>query len=843
MEVNFDEGKDLLKEILLSEKPPILYLGAGFSIGAVNKASAMDGTSLKKSIFDSLVKSQIPDEDVEEVENYDLRKICDEAYRVNGGKEKLTEYLRDLYINTKPEAFHLNLVKYPWKDIYTVNIDDLVENIYKCTGNSIKVQNKQKLLINSNGTQLYKLHGCVNNSDEYFVFSEEDYRELTARKLDAKLNKFTNDLQKDNVIFIGASMDEPDIHHYLKVYEDAGCKYRNNKLIFIDYKPKRYLKNIVARLGATLIKGSNKDFLEFLGEINYQPGEIEKARIELSYNGIHLLSNVSKLYKDPYESKLYEGYFCQWQDVYDEWVFSDSNLLNAINDLENLLTENSEVKCFSLYGRYYSGKSCIIKQLAYHMNRKGYDVLEYRGRYLDIASVIKYIEVSANKKFVLVIDNASYYYEQIEKLFSRSLDSKELVILTSSRTYYHQKKKYYLEGNAYTDFCVESNTCGDNAIDIRNKLEEKTRLSYMVSWGKQEQIKEISKQHSVANLIVSLTYGNAKKRIDEGVKHAIKNLTDDEKGLLLELAIFDVLNIESYPRELFTERYGRRVNLDDNLSKDVMKIVDFVRMDEDGISLKNTLVENVILKENKSKIADCIISILKYVSRNVSEKRNDAWYIIFQCLLKEDLLESSLRLKKGEIERTYLSVKKEYDSISYYWLQLGLFMQRNGDFVSAYNYLAKSASIRPNSYKIQHAIARNYLRQANSTSNYEDAKELFMQGESKMKSLIDSKEYSKEKAKPFSVNSYVLEKIRFIRKHGLTPTNSELNYMNSIIESISQMDSYKEKVHYAFYTLLEEQGKLNIISIDFKSPYFKYVSRKNVISESDLEYDEMVEDV
>lgn len=47
--------------------------------------------------------------------------------------------------------------------------------------------------------------------------------------------------------------------------------------------------------------------------------------MDLSYNGIYLLDNIVKLYKKPYESKLYEGNFCVWQDVYDGWTFEDSN--------------------------------------------------------------------------------------------------------------------------------------------------------------------------------------------------------------------------------------------------------------------------------------------------------------------------------------------------------------------------------------------------------------------------------------------------------------------------------------------------------------------------------------
>ena len=148
-------------------------------------------------------------------------------------------------------------------------------------------------------------------------------------------------------------------------------------------------------------------------------------------------------------------------------------------------------------------------------------------------------------------------------------------------------------------------------------------------------------------------------------------------------------------------------------------------------------------------------------------------------------MEKKLKLNHKSIHKIYFSVKDKYENISYFWLQLGLHEQKKGDFVAAYNYLEKSASIRPKSYKIQHAIARNYMRHANNTSNFEKAKELFDKGEQKIKELIESKEFSREKAKPFSVNTYILEKIRFIDKFNLTPGLQELSYMNSIINSTS----------------------------------------------------------
>lgn len=170
-------------------------------------------------------------------------------------------------------------------------------------------------------------------------------------------------------------------------------------------------------------------------------------------------------------------------------------------------------------------------------------------------------------------------------------------------------------------------------------------------------------------------------------------------------------------------------------------------------------------------------------------------------------------------------------------------MQRKGDYVAAYNYLEQSASIRPKSYKIQHAIARNYMRHANHLNNYEEAKALFNEGEKRIKMLIESREYYKEKAKPFSVNSFILEKVRFYKKFNINPQNSELSYMNNALNSITFADTYMEKAYYAFYKLLECNDKLNFLKITIDSPYYKYISSNRELTDNDLEYDSMVEDM
>lgn len=842
------EANDELKSVLLGGSVPVLFLGAGFSIGARSTSDLLDGSDLKKLIFDRLIKEKVPESDYEEIQAYNLRDLCSEVYSLYHGKSELNKLLVKCFSQTYPQkrGFHYKLLNYPWKKIYTVNIDDLVENIYTTMDKPLLVQNKHILKTEDNScTVLYKLHGCVNCPEEGFVFSRDEYLELTSKMLDAKVANFTDEILNNNVIFVGTSLDEPDIEHFLKIYADSGMKKRKNKLIFIDYAPNRKLRSRVEELGALLIQASAQDFLEYVSGLNYNPNEIEKAVISLNYSGLYRLSDLKKLFEKPYESKLYEGDFCRWQDIYDEWFFETDTYKKAVDKLDELIGNTQLINCFSLYGTMFSGKSSILKALAYHLEQKGFDILEYRGKILHIPPLIEYIKKSTNQKFALVVDCGAYYYETFEKIFGSNIGEKKLVILTASREYYHIKKKYYLDGNSYSDYYVDGRFKKEDAEIISTILDKKSHLSYLASFDENRRQREIFKTKNVINLMLGLTYGNISYRIVDKYEKMFQNLSQIEKKMLTELAIFDIADIEYYPLVLFAERYGSRVNLGEEICKEQMRINDYARIDNDGVTLRNAVLDSFIIKEMRSDIKDILISVLKKISQRVSERSNDMWYIIFQCLLKDDILQDKLNLTDKERKNIYFSVKEEYKHISYYWLQLGLFFQKCGDYTAAYNYLEMSSSIRPRSFKIQHAIARNFLRHANNTKNKMDALILFEKGEAKMKELIESKEYYKEKAKPFSVNCYVSEKIHFCNKFDICLQNNEIKYMYSELESVigKRNDPYMEKVCESFFAFLEKIGKLSILRINLDSPLFRYVGKKNIMYDNILTVDPVVESI
>ena len=393
-----EEKKELLE--LLCKGNASLLLGAGFSIGAENEITrtCKDGGlkgGLKDLIFNQIIKEvdDLDADELSEIETYNLRQMCEEVRNL-GLEDKLKKLLVNGFKNTIPgkDDFHLKLTRYPWRKIYTFNIDDLVEYIYEHNNKKLCVQNDDGLKTIQDGVPvLYKLHGDVNNDKSQLIFSNSDYTELVSKKLDAKLQDLVIEIQNFNMFIIGASLDEPDMDYYLNIYQNAGTKYRLNKLVFINPSPSHAEKQRARRLNAMLITATTREFLEFIDEINYNPSQIEKAKIRLNYSGVFSSNQFVDTYVNPYESRLFLGNYCEWQDVDDKWTIENTNYVMAKAKLESFIQKAFNIQCFCIYGSVFSGKSCLLKQLAYYLLKEGYEILEYKGHSLEIESIYNII--------------------------------------------------------------------------------------------------------------------------------------------------------------------------------------------------------------------------------------------------------------------------------------------------------------------------------------------------------------------------------------------------------------------------------------------------------------------
>ena len=445
-----------LREVLVNGNP-MLFLGAGFSYGSKNSYGDMaTGNTLKNEIYNIFVKDTIEDSYEKEVKQFTLQELCGYVNDHLKKKDELKSYLIKRFQDVEPASFHYLLSKYPWKKIYTVNIDDLVEHI--CYKNHIDfvVQNVSKEKTVKDELEYVKLHGCVNAPDEPLIFSKTEYDNLISSRLNFKHNNLISDIQNENFIFVGASLDERDIDYYISQYENAG-HFRKGKLFFIEPYPTLKLQMRVEKLEGTIIKWTAEEFLKFVEKINFNPTELEKRKMRLIYSGIYplkdILNSVPK--EGPYESKLYEGYNSNWHDLKEGWLFEPSCIYEIYEKINQIDFSKNNNYCLALYGNVFCGKDCILKLVGSYLEKKGVEVLEFKGKKLDVRVLKEYISNSTNENYALLVENASYYYKVIEKILQMDT-GKHLLVVTTSRNYYHMKKKYYLEGNPYEQFNVKN---------------------------------------------------------------------------------------------------------------------------------------------------------------------------------------------------------------------------------------------------------------------------------------------------------------------------------------------------------------------------------------------------
>ena len=816
------ETKEIeLKRILL-ESTPILFLGAGFSIGSKNEVGELPkGDGLRKDILDTFIGDSFDKDDKKEIDGYNLQELCQFIYDSMKKKDELQGYIVSRFRHAEPERFHLLLNDYPWKTIYTVNVDDLVETIYAINDINLTVQNKREEKRRlPNSTELFKLHGCVNELNEGLVFSRSEYTNLISKR-NFKLDSLTTDMVKQNIIFVGASLDESDIDFYISKYEDAGYQLRKGKLLFIDPNPTLKLKTRIEAMGGILIKWTTEQFLKFVSSLKYNPTELEASKKSLNYAGFYLYSDILTMNTDKvYESKLYEGYACKWRDVIDEWVFETVNIVKLESLCNSISIKRGNSYCISIYGNRFTGKDCALKHLGAFLYKCGYVVIEFKGRFFDMLALKRYIENCQQEKIALLVEDAPFLYKKIETMLQMNWGEKAVLILTTSRTYYHFKKRYYLEGNPCYEIELTDKIDIDNAKIIYTKLKQKGYTGGLPI-TKAEAIAEICKKDSFINLFSDLTYGKGFKNRLNDATSTIVNGGSNIFNLYLDLVIFDRADLPYYPSELFVQQYDIDLSVLANrdyrgLNSEQKNIVDFLRIDENGLVLKNRLFVDMLWEKiSRKQILDELFMLLVNISSYVSENINTYWRIIFESLLKEDALSQKFKIKEDHILELYYKLKDYYSRISYYWLQLGIAEQKQKKYSKSLNHLLMAQRIKPKAYQIQHAIARNYLKHANEEKNIDIALELFSVGEKRMLELINSNENYKAKAKNFSIHCFVHEKIKFYRKHRELIEESECKKMKMYIDRI--IDEHNPLLYELIkeYMLLLDQNNL-LNSIIFK---------------------------
>lgn len=785
--VSTDMNNDTLENLeylarRMKRQQPILFTGAGFSYEAknVHGQELPLGEGLKKLMLDEFLCLDPTSDEYGDWCKTTLADVYEYAVS-RQGIEKSVAFVRNIFSDCVPEDFQKVIANYPWSKIYTLNIDDLMENaapqgrfnVVNSRNNGYKTAHK--------AIDYIKLHGCVRNYSEGFIFSNSDYTQSVSGYQDCRFANLVSDMQTSDFVFLGTANDERDVDYYLTRFGYSPGTPQGG-FFFVCYKPNAVIKNKILSKGAHLLDMTCREFAEWLDSqadsTKVTARTIGKANFDKNFLYVNRLFK-AKVNIQNFKSNLYFGEDPEWLDIFKDWDFKSPVTERIFDTIDQVSKSSSENSVISITGKALGGKSVLLKRIGYELIARGYEVLEFTGFTFNIKSFKEYASSLPGQDIALLVDRGSYHYNLITSLAEEFPADKHLVIVTVDRPYFHFKKHYELSqlpGYSHfeiDDLSIEERT--EIAKSAVETLDDKNFLGKLKGKSREEQIKFFIKG-DIAESLWNLTRGSnfRRKLLDSYNKiHKIHtaetDLTSHIDDVLCLLAIFDKADLPFVPNQLLIIWKPSRCK------RIYESISDFIkRVGSDGVSLRTNILVDVILSRTPKADLRRVLKEALEVIAPLRRTPEHYWNQIQSRILKVGFLENILKIFPEKIYELFNKIGKSYSNDPHYYIQLALVEQRLDQYERALNHLHQAENFLPGAYIIRNAIARNFLRVASRKKSITqlEADDSYRLGREQMLKLINDKEQFQIRA--YSVHSLVKESISYWERFRITPGKEEV---------------------------------------------------------------------
>lgn len=788
-----------LLEYTLSKKFPTIVLGAGFSLDVKNthKDDLVTGSKLVEKLYEKLYVNSNEDKAVknrlraEQIKS-DLKKLCtlirsEGIDRVEQRNEFLTDFFTIGY-NLKDD-YHKYFTEYPWQKIYTLNIDNYVENLFFINHKDIcawtleeqqTVKNKEPVLI--------KLHGCVKSKNHNYVFDKNEYQQFTANE-NYLLRDFADSSVKNDVLFLGTEYQESDLQEIIEKYKISG--YTNNTDFFF-ITPK--INDIILESEIEnnpkyhWIKWTTEEFLTYLHEKIIHDNNISNYMKERGMIFIDEDDNKGSRY---YQSSIYTGVESRYADFWQNWDIIYPESVNWLSDIKKSINH----LVFNIFGKSYVGKTCVARNLLVNLSRSGYICREYMVSSTEsVEYLIDYIKSLPQKtKFALLCENAAYSYHHISAFMEKIPNNIEkCIVITVDTTTNHNRKKYSLEYQYVIEKEISETIDNNYAENIISKLDEHSWLDNMSKFCDKKS--DYTKYIKSINDIIELLYLISSGRGFEKHFFDVINKKDDiiTKKYFYALIILGRLEITFLPLRIFVNIFSDITEKMD-FKKFITEFGDFTTIANNAyIKMRclRLLEKNTEYNLSHKEIFDILSQVVNQTVGQFTETNINEYSELFQkVLLVNNIVEKKI-LTLDEIRTLFNTIESKCKCYSYYWVQRGLVEQKLCEFEQAETYFMKAMSIRPQSYQVRHAISKNYMERGlfEVKHNTQQASYYFEIGVKQMTALVEDEKFSK--AFSYSIHALADMQFKFADATGIKLSHSECNYLRQKL-SLASSDKYK----------------------------------------------------
>lgn len=680
------------------------------------------------------------------------------------------------------------MVEYQWEKIYTLNIDDFLENLYSERGKALNVWNNDHddRTNSKSKTLLVKLHGCVNNAKGGYVFDDDEYMSFLNEET-CFLKSFGDSFVTGDMIFLGTEFQESDLKTIINRYESDGYDTKGNNYFFITPKigDATLRRKIAETENYYWISWTTEDFLSFLhGEISSEK-DVKKLLDERGMKWIDQLQREMNLH---YESELYMGRESQYNDFFHSWDIPRPGM----EEFEDKIVSHKKSLVAAVIGKSYVGKTCFAKRVLIDLKNRGYFACQFNMRSSEHMHLfLEYLkQLPEGTRLAVLFEDASFYYNMIYRvlLLKCPKNIAQLAVITSEKMDNHYSKEDVLKTNGCLEvFKLTENISWRCAENIYDKLKEKGWLNRPTVHG--EDPGSIKKYACQTNDIIEFLYNITNGRgYEEHYSDLISQKSNEvELKYLRVLALLGTLGISAIPDRIFPVLLKKDKNKF-HFNKFRKSFDEILMIEEHRIKLRCLrLVENVLVSEmRKEETCDILMEVVKQASGRFSENEMNEWYEIFQKVLSVKTLLKENILPLETVRELLNTVEKQGEKYSYYWIQRGIVAEKGKAYDLADNYFRKAIAINPVSYQANHALAKNLMERAISAVECGEisyASHYMEEGKNEIKKIMGNPAFSR--GYKYSIHAYIDMLLKYLNVTGTEMSDDDIAFIQT---SIVEMD-------------------------------------------------------
>lgn len=674
--------KDAMQHLISGNA--ILFLGAGFSVGATNISNEkfLAGGDLSKRLCKEMGIRE--SDDLKNVSNLYIKK---------NDPDILVDKLKNLYTTKEYAPYQKDVLLFPWQRIYTTNYDDISEKVYSDNGVSFQSATLSDNPRDFSGSKRLILHinGSITNLTKEKLFSEFKLTStsyLTTEFIDSDWNSyFVQDVHSAGAIFfIGYSLYDIDIARLLFPEKEL----RQKTHFITSTSPDPIAESTIQDFGHYHPIGTKT----FATDINKFASE-NKPTEASSYTP---LFNFSKIKKDDYKISHFRDSYAndlmQYGKVRPYFIFKSiaekdffyflnrSSLSKILNSIKHGITN------IVLHSDLGNGKTMAIEGLKCLLCLDGYHVFEaidFNNKiYEDIENIVK-----QNIKTAIIFDGYIPYLKAIKSVELKR--HKDVVLILSARSVAHE---IYIDKLSL----ILRSPWKEHDLNLLDNSEVAELCAILQHYGflttgdtQSRRIIERKYHRHMADVILDRIGSD---HISKAISETIANINSKQHYYEI-LCLTFILNVMGFKIKThhLTDILGHSIA--DYMSfRTDQAVKQFININESKVHVKSSILSKYILSNIVSgrMLADTLIKVMTKLD-NLSRP-----YQYYFELCRSLMMYSQIQLifpenqKLDSIEYYYESIKNLHFTRKnpLFWLQYGISTYIKGDFAKAEHHFKAS---------------------------------------------------------------------------------------------------------------------------------------------------------